>query len=82
MVDEYKNIREIVQEDDFFRLENTSANDYHLFEYTKEDQALLFVFLPQTKIGHRPVRVKLRNFDEKAIYEYKLNDEVISKELI
>ncbi|KHS58662.1 hypothetical protein QX51_01480 [Terrisporobacter othiniensis] len=82
MVYDYKNIREIVQEDDFFRLENTSSNDCHLFEYTKEDQALLFVFLPQIKIGHRPVRVKLRNFDEKAIYEYKLNDEVISKELI
>ncbi|MCR1824054.1 GH36 C-terminal domain-containing protein [Terrisporobacter muris] len=82
MVYDYKNIREIVQEDDFFRLENTSSNDCHLFEYTKEDQALLFVFLPQIKIGHRSVRVKLRNFDEKAIYEYKLNDEVISKELI
>lgn len=79
MVEEYKNIREIVQEGDFFRLESTSANDYHLFEYTKEDEALLFVFLPQTKIGHRPVRVKLRNLEENGLYEYKLNDEVVIK---
>ena len=79
MVDEYKNIREIVQDGDFFRLENTSANNYHLFEYTKEDSALLFVFLPQTKIGHRSVRVKLRNLDENAMYEYKINGETMVK---
>ena len=79
MVEEYKSIREIVQEGDFFRLENTSTNNYHLFEYTKDNEALLFAFLPQTQIGHRPVRVKLRNLDENAMYEYKINDEVIVK---
>ena len=79
MIEEYKNIRDVVQEGDFFRLDHTSKNDYHLFEYTKEDKALLFAFLPQTKVGHRPVRVKLRNLDENAVYEYKINDETITK---
>ena len=79
MVEEYKSIREIVQEGDFFRLENTSTNNYHLFEYTKDNEALLFAFLPQTQIGHRPVRVKLRNLDEKGMYEYKINGETMVK---
>ncbi len=79
MVEEYKEIRHIVQEGDFFRLENTSANDYHLFEYTKDDEALLFVFLPQTKVGHRPVRIKLRNLDKNVMYEFKLNNETVTK---
>ena len=79
MVSEYKEIRHIVQEGDFFRLENTSPNDYHLFEYTKDDEALLFAFLPQSKVGHRPSRVKLRNLDENAMYEFELNGEKIVK---
>ena len=79
MVEEYKEIREVVQEGDFFRLTHTSPNDYHLFEYTKEGEVLLFAFLPQTKLGHRPVRVKLRNLEANEMYEFTLNNETVVK---
>ena len=79
MIQKYKNIRHIVQEGDFYRLENSSANDYHVFEYTKDDEALLFVFLPQTKIGHRPIKVKLRGLEESSLYEFEYNNKTIIK---
>lgn len=79
MIQKYKSIRHIVQDGDFYRLENTSANDYHCFEYTKDNEALLFVFLPQTKVGHRPIRVKLRGLDENELYEFEYNNKIMVK---
>ncbi len=79
-VEEYKGIRHIVQEGRFYRLENTlKDNDYHVFEYVKEDEALVFIFLPQTKIGHRFTGVKLRGLDERASYEFMYNGQKIVK---
>ncbi len=79
MIEEYKNIRHIIQDGDFYRLENTSENDYHNFEYVNGDEALLFVFLPQSKVGHRPVRIRLRGLEEDKMYEFKYNGEMIVK---
>ncbi len=75
MIEQYKEIREVVQEGDFYRLNHTSQNDYHLFQYTKEKETLLFAFLPQTKVGHRPAKIKLRNLEKDAMYEYILDNE-------
>lgn len=50
MVEEYKSIREIVQEGDFFRLENTSTNNYHLFEYTKTMKLYYLHFFLKLKL--------------------------------
>ena len=79
MIAEYKEIRHIVQEGDFYRLENTSQNDYHLFQYMNNNQGLLFIFLPQTKLGHRGVRVKLRGLKENTVYSLICGDKVINK---
>ncbi|HCW54085.1 MAG TPA: alpha-galactosidase [Clostridium sp.] len=79
MIKEYKDIRHIVQEGEFYRLENTSCNDYHLFQYVKEDEALLFVFLPQSKLGHSGVRVRLRGLDPKKSYVFELNKKEYKK---
>ena len=79
MIKEYKDIRHIVQEGEFYRLENTSCNDYHLFQYVKEDESLLFVFLPQSKLGHSEVRVKLRGLDPKKSYVFELNKKEYKK---
>ena len=74
MITEYKEIRHIVQDGDFYRLENSSNNDYHLFEYVKGNEVLLFVLMPQTKIGHRGTRVRLRGLNEEMVYEVNLGE--------
>lgn len=78
-IEQYKRIRHIVQDGNFYRLENISSNEYHCFEYTKENEALLFVFLPQSKIGHRSTRIKLRGLENEKIYEFKYNNNIIAK---
>lgn len=72
LISEYKTIRHIIQEGDFYRLENTSSNDYYLYQYLKKNESVVFVFLPQSKIGHRGTRVKLRGLesDKKYTLEY------------
>ena len=79
MIEQYKEIREIVQEGDFYRLENASANDYFLYEYKKEEEGLIFVFLPQGKIEHSGVTVRLRGLCENADYILTLEDREIKK---
>ncbi len=68
MIAQYKEIRPIIQEGDFYRLENPSPNEYFLYEYLKENQGLLFAFLPHSKIGHRGTTVRLRGLDAEAQY--------------
>lgn len=79
MIKQYKEIRPIVQEGDFFRLANDSANDYHLYQYLKDKDGLVFAFLPQTKIGHRSVRVRLRGLCEGMSYTLVFEDGEITK---
>lgn len=79
MIALYKKIRPIIQEGDFYRLQNTSENDYHLYEYTKDAEGLVFAFLPQTKIGHRRVTVKLRGLKKEAVYSVILETKEIKK---
>ena len=79
LVKEYKEIRHIVQEGDFYRIENTSKNNYSIYQYNKDDESLLFVFLPQSLIGHRGVTVKLRGLENYSKYLIKINDEEIIK---
>lgn len=68
MIQQYKEIRPIVQEGDFYRLENTSENRYFLYEYLKGEEGLIFAFLPQSKVGHRGVTIRLRGLDPEAVY--------------
>lgn len=68
MISQYKEIRPIIQEGDFYRLENTSDNRYFLFEYLKGEEGLIFAFLPQSKIGHRGTTIRLRGLNKNAVY--------------
>lgn len=79
LIEEYKEIRHIIQEGDFYRLENTSKNNYSIYQYNKDDESLLFVFLPQSVIGHRGVTVKLRGLNSKSKYLIKINGEEVVK---
>ncbi|MGL4374529.1 MAG: alpha-galactosidase, partial [Turicibacter sp.] len=79
LIEAYKDIRHIVQEGEFYRLENTSQNAYHCFEYVKEDEGLLFVFLPQAQLGHRGVRVKLRGLQADKVYNIQIGENTRSK---
>ena len=79
MIAQYKEIRPIIQEGDFYRLENPSANDYYLCEYKKDRQGLLFAFLPQSRIGHRGVTVRPRGLKPKAVYVLHFEDREIKK---
>lgn len=65
MIDLYKEIRPIVQEGEFYRL---SHGDYFVYEYLSGGDGLLFVFLPQSKVGCRDVRIKLRGLCDEAVY--------------
>ena len=45
-----------------------------IYEYKKEKEGLLFVFLPQTKIGHRGVNLKLQGLAADKTYQLSLED--------
>ena len=79
LIEEYKEIRHIIQDGDFYRLENTSKNNYSIYQYNKDNESLLFVFLPQSVIGHRGVTVKLRGLNSKSKYLIKINGEEVVK---
>ena len=79
LISEYKGIRHIIQEGEFYRIENNSSNDYHIYQYVKNDEGVLFAFLPQSKIGHREVRVRLRGLDTQKTYEIEYCGEKIEK---
>ena len=79
MIALYKGIRPIIQEGDFYRLENPSANRYFLYEYLKEDQGVIFVFLPQSKVGHRSATLRLRGLEEGANYTLHTSNGDITK---
>lgn len=79
LIEEYKKIRPIIQEGDFYRIQNNFQNDYHCFQYVKQEEAVLFVFLPQSKLGHRGIRVKLRELNEDKVYSFNYNGQQIRK---
>ncbi len=79
MIRQYKEIRPIIQEGDFYRLSNTSSNDYFTYQYLKEDKGVIFVFLPQSKIGHRGVNIKLSGLCEDGRYTLTMDEGEITK---
>lgn len=66
----YKRIRDVIQEGQFNRLSVQSCNDYQAFQYTLGDRTVVFVFLPQTKIGFHgeTPRFRLHGLDPEASY--------------
>lgn len=79
MIRQYKEIRPIIQEGVFYRLDNPSPNPYFLYEYLKDDSGVIFAFLPQSKVGHRGTRVRLRGLDSQALYTLRLKNGDITK---
>ena len=66
LIEEYKNIRHIVQEGDFYRLENNSKNKYKLYQYMNGKEGLVFAFLPQSELGHRGTTIKFRALEKET----------------
>ena len=79
LIKEYKEIRHIIQEGDFYRIENTSKNNYSIYQYNKDGESLLFVFLPQSLIGHRGTNIKLRGLENNSKYIIRINGEELIK---
>lgn len=67
-VEEYKALRPLM--DQFHRLENPSRNDYRLFQYSSQSGAVLFAFLPQSRLGHTSTTVRLRGLEPSARYRF------------
>lgn len=79
LIEEYKEIRHIIQDGDFYRLNPITSNNYQAYEYANEDEAVLFVFLPQTQISRLGACIKIRGLDADARYEFNLSDDLIIK---
>ncbi len=79
MIAFYKQIRPIVQEGDFYRLSGAGTSDYFVYEYLKGGEGLVFVFLPQSKVGHRGTTVRLRGLCKKSIYTLETDGGEITK---
>ncbi len=73
LVDQYKQLRPTIQDGDFHRLSNPSPNAYQLFQYSRPEQSVLFVFLPASRIGRRGTRARLRGLDPTATYRFYAN---------
>lgn len=67
-VRQYQSLRPLMQR--FHRLENPSANDYRLFQYDSPDGAVLFAYLPSSRVGHTGTIVRLRGLDPDARYRF------------
>ena len=74
LIEEYKGIRHIIQEGDFYRLKPITSNAYQVYEYVKQGEALVFIFLPQTQISRLGACIKLRGLDENSYYEFDFAD--------
>jgi alpha-galactosidase len=68
LVAQYKQLRPLMRR--FHRLENPSANDYRLFQYSADEGAVLFAFLPASRLGHKPTTVRLRGLEPAARYRF------------
>lgn len=79
LIEEYKNIRHIVQEGDFYRLENNSKNKYKLYQYMNGKEGVVFAFLPQSELGHRGTTIKFRALEKESTYLVKIDKNVIVK---
>lgn len=79
LIEEYKNIRHIVQEGDFYRLKNNSKNKYKLYQYMNGKEGLVFAFLPQSELGHRGTTIKFRALEKESTYLVKIDKNVIVK---
>ena len=79
LIEEYKNIRHIVQEGDFYRLENNSKNKNKLYQYMNGKEGLVFAFLPQSELGHRGTTIKFRALEKESTYLVKIDKNVIVK---
>lgn len=73
LVAQYKELRATIQNGRFDRLDNPSPNDYRLFQYTDDIRAVVFVFLPSSRIGRRGTRVRLRGLQPDARYRFYSN---------
>ncbi len=66
----YTRIRDVIQDGRLTRLTVQSSNDYRAFQYTLADRTVVFVFLPQTKIGFHgeTPRIRLHGLDPDTVY--------------
>lgn len=79
MIAQYKTIRSVVQEGDFYRLRPLSQNKYYAYQYLHQGRGLLFVFLPQTMIGHDGARILLQGLDPAGQYRMTVLGEEFTK---
>jgi alpha-galactosidase len=70
MVNNYKSIRETVQNGALYRLASLNAGNFIANQYISADksQAVLFAFLHSQQFGRKVPPIVLRDLDEKAIY--------------
>lgn len=79
LIEEYKRIRHIVQEGNFYRLESNSKNKYKLYQYMNGKEGLVFVFLPQSELGHRGTNIRFRDLEKESTYLVKVDEKIIMK---
>ncbi len=68
MIAQYKQIRHIVQDGDFYRLSPITENRYYAYQYVLGEESLLFVFLPQSYLGHTGARIQLKGLCQDKVY--------------
>lgn len=68
-VQEYKDLRPLMHR--LHRLDDPSGNDYRLVQYSSDAGAVLFAFLPSSRVGHTATTVRLRGLDPAARYRFR-----------
>lgn len=79
MIEQYKEVRHIIQDGDFYRLNPISQNNYDCFEYVYEHEVLVFAFLTQSNISRSSALIKLRGLNPEVAYTYVLADQEVTK---
>lgn len=78
-IEAYKEVREIIQFGDLYRLRSLKTNPLHAVQYVKERESVLFLFLDHERYGNARYNIKLRGLEAERMYQYELDGIVYKK---
>lgn len=75
----YKEIRDVVQFGDVYRLQSLNHSPLQVVQYNKAPDNVVFIFLDHERYGDGWYRIKLRGLEENKNYVYQLNGKEVIK---
>lgn len=72
-IEEYKDVREVIQFGKLYRLTSFKKGDLHAVQYVKDEKSVLFLFLDHERYGNAGYRMKLRGLENRKTYTFEMD---------